>query len=99
MASGWTPISPWRLGTVQKIAIGAASASATAVGAQTRAVLIVATSDCHIRYGNGTQTAVATDTLIKAAHPPVVLAVSPSDVIAVIQDAAAGSLYITELTH
>lgn len=95
------PVAPWRLvpGTAQKVAIGAASAASSAVGAQTRAILVSATSDCHIKITNNGAPAVATDLLIKAAFPPIVLGVSPSDIVTVIQDAAAGSLYLQELTH
>lgn len=49
--------------------------------------------------GNGTQTATTSDTLIKANYPPLVFGIAPGDLVAVIQDAAGGSLYVTELTH
>lgn len=96
---GWTPISPWKLGKAQTVAIGAASASSVAVGTETRAVLISATANCHIRVGHPTQTAVAADTLILNSYPPLVFGCAPGDVVAVIQDSAAGTLYVTELTH
>jgi len=72
---------------------------ATVVGSQTRAVLISATSDCHVRIGPATETALATDTLIRSAYPPLVFGCSAGDTVAVIQDAAGGTLYVTELSH
>ncbi len=97
MAS-WTPISPWRLGATQTVAIGGAHAESSAVGAQTRAVLISATSDCHIVIG-ANPTATTSTTLIRSAYPPLVFAATPGDKVSVIQDSAGGTLYVTELTH
>ncbi len=98
--SGWTPIAPWKLGTSQDIVTGAASVSlATPVGAQTRALLITATASCRIRIGQPTQTAVATDTLIIGNAKGVILGCSPGDIVAAIQEAAAGKCNVTELTH
>jgi len=99
--AGAMPISPWRLITPAVTAsVGAASQSTAAAPNGVHAVLIVATGDCHIRIGNPAQTAVNTDTLIRSAYPPLVFAVSPGDVVAVIQDAAAtGTLFATWLTH
>ena len=94
----WYPISPWKLGAVQKLSIGAAPTQATAFNGQTKALLLVATADCHVRTG-GNPTAVATDTLIKAAHPPIVIGIGVGDLISVIQDSTTGSLYVTELSH
>jgi len=98
---GWMPVSPWRLraGTAQKVTIGAASNSSTAITADTHAILLSVTSDCHIRIANASATAVATDLLVKAAWPPIVLGVSPGDVVANIQDAAGGFMYLQELSH
>lgn len=97
----WMPVSPWKLipGTAQKVAIGAASTSSTAIGANTHAVLVTVTSDCHIRIAPNSATAVAADMLIKAAWPPIVLGVTPGDVVANIQDAAGGFLFLQELSH
>lgn len=98
---GATPISPWRLITPAVTAtIGAASVSTTAAPQGVHAVMLEATGDCHVRIGPPTQTAVATDTLIRSAYPPLIFGISPTEVIAVIQDAAAtGTLYATWLTH
>ncbi len=100
MSKGYT-VAPWRLvlGTGQNVAVGASSVQSTAVGAQTRAVLISTTGNCHIRIGQS-PTAVATDTLIKATDPPIVLACGTADKVAVIQDGAStGNCNITELTQ
>lgn len=98
MAS-WTPISPWRLGACQTVAIGGSHAeTGTAFNAQTRAVLIAATSDCHIVIGTS-PVATSSGTLIRSAYPPLVFACGPTDKVSVIQDSAGGTLYVTELTH
>lgn len=102
--SGWLPVSPWKLvrGSAQTVAIGATSLGSVAVGSQTRAILIYASSSCHIRItpqASGSDPAVATDTFIPGAASPLVLGCSPGDIVKVIQDSAAGTLYITELTH
>ncbi len=95
---GWTPVSPWKLGAAQTVAIGASSVDSSAVGSETRALLISATSDCHIVI-NGNPTATATSTLIRSAYPPLVFGCGPGDKVAVIQDSASGTLYVTELSH
>jgi len=95
-------IAPWRLvpGTAQKVAYTATAGTSAAVGPQCRAVLVAVTSDAHIRVGPpGLAAAVATDMLIKAAWPPMVLGIAAGEEISVVQDAAAGSLYLQELTH
>lgn len=61
--------------------------------------MISATADCHVRIGTPTQTAVSTDTLIRAAYPPLIFTCQPTEVIAVIQDATTGVLYVTPLDH
>jgi hypothetical protein len=98
----WTTISPWRpvAGTGQNIAIGATStASTNAVGPNTQAVFVSATGNCHLRIAPN-PTAVATDMLIKATDPPIVLKVAPGDKIAVIQDGSStGNCNMIEATH
>jgi len=98
---GWNLIAPWKLqvGKAQVVAVGAAHAESTALGAYTNAVLLSSTTNCHVRIGRPGLAAVATDTLIKASDPPIVLGCAPGDEVSVIQDAAAGNLSITELTH
>ena len=98
---GWTPVSPWKIvpGTTQAIAYTATSASSTAVGSQTRAVLIYASSTCHFRYGNGAQTAVPTDFPLPGGGSPAVIGCSPGDIFAAIRDTADGVFWLCELTH
>lgn len=98
MAS-WTPISPWKLGACQTVAIGGAHAeTATPFNGQTRALLIEATADCHIVIGPS-PVATSSSTLIRSAYPPLVFGCSSGDKVSVIQDSAGGTLYVTELTH
>lgn len=96
---GWMPLSPWKLGAAQKITTSGTSAqNSPAFGSNTRALLLSCTADCHVRTGQN-PTAVSTDTLVKAAWPPIVIGIGQNDLIAVIQDASGGSLYVTELSH
>jgi|SRR6185312_7586787 len=96
----WLPIAPWRpvAGSGQKVAFTGVSAQSAAVGAQTHAVLLAATSDCHVEFGSN-PTATATSCFIKGGTAPIPLAIGPSNKIAVVQDTAAGNLFITELSH
>lgn len=79
-----------RPGTTQQVAIGATAVSATA-GSQV--VRLLATSDCHVAIG-ATPAATATD-LFLPADTPEYFACETTDLVSVIQDTAAGSLYIT----
>ncbi|MBR8343072.1 hypothetical protein KDX40_04880 [Burkholderia ambifaria] len=105
--AGWTPISPWRplAGKGQGITIGAASLSSTPFGDNVQAVQISAIGgNCHVAvapYVVGTSPiATATDMLVKASDPPLVIRVAPGEAIAVIQDGTStGTLYIAEVTH
>jgi hypothetical protein len=97
----WVPISPVRpiAGTGQNITVGAASAaSANPFGSATFAVYVSSTTNCHIRIGQ-TPVAVATDMLVKASDPPLLLKVAPGEKIAAIQDTAGGTLNVIEVTH
>lgn len=96
----WVPISPVRpiAGTGQNITVGAASAASTAFGANTFAVYVSSTTNCHIRLGQ-VPVAVATDMLVKASDPPLLLKTAPGEKLAVIQDTAAGTLNVIEVTH
>lgn len=92
-------VAPRRLipGTAQKITTGAASATSTAFKSTTKGILVAVTADAHIRIDAAGSAAVATDMLIKAAWPPIVIGVGGAEKLSVIQDAAAGSLYLQEL--
>lgn len=83
-----TPIKP---GTALKVAIGAASVQSAATGATT--IMLVATSACHVVIGKN-PTATANDTLIPA-NTPVLFECANTDLVAVIQDSASGSLFVT----
>jgi hypothetical protein len=50
-----------RLGAVQKVDFSAASAASSAFAAQTYAIRVVATTDCHIKIGDGAVTASASE--------------------------------------
>jgi len=99
--SHWTPVAPWKFieGTAQKITTSGVSASSTAVGSETRAIMVVVTTDSHIRITTAGSAATTSDMLVKSAWPPIVLGCSPGSIVSVIEDASAGSLYMQELTH
>lgn len=84
----------------QNITIGATSVASAAFEASTQYIQISAIGgNCHVRLG-GAPTAVATDMLVKATDPPMLLRVGNSEKIAVIQDGAStGTLNIIEVTH
>ena len=86
----------YRLGAAQTVAVGATSAASTAFGAGTFAIRVASTSACRIVI-NGNPTAAATDAYLPANWVSE-LTVSPGEKIAVIQDTAAGSLSVTELS-
>lgn len=94
-------VAPWRLipGKAQKLTTSAASATSTAFDPTTRAILVAVTQDAHIRIDAAGSPAVATDMLIKAAWPPVVIGVGGAEKLSVIEDTTGGALYLQELTH
>lgn len=97
----WTVISPPRpiAGAGQNLAIGSASVASTAFLNGVQMILVSATGNCHIAIG-AAPTAVATDLLLKATDPPLLLKVAPGDKIAVIQDGTAtGNLNVVQATH
>ena len=85
-----------RPGAAQEVAIGAASATSAAFGAQTYQVRLAATSACRIRIGDGTPTALATDSYLPADRPEY-FTCTPGQKIAVVQEAAIGKLSVTEV--
>lgn len=89
----------WRFiaGSGQKIATGAASVDSAAVGGSTYAVLLSCTADCHIEIGVA-PVATANSPMLKALHPGLVIGISPGEKVAVLEDAAAGSLSMVEMT-
>ena len=89
-------IGTGRLGASQDVAFGSSSAASAAFGAQTCKVRLVATADCRIRIGDGTPTAVATDTYLPALAAEY-FTVTPGQKVAAIQVASAGTLNVTEV--
>lgn len=88
--------SSGRYGATQELTTGAASVASAAFAVQTYQIRVACTSACRIRIGDGTPTAVATDTLLPANWVDVIT-VSPGQKIAAIQDVAGGKLTVTEL--
>lgn len=87
-----------RLGAAQNVAIGAASAASSAFGSQTRQIRVATTGACHFRVGDGTPTAVATDSLLPTGVVDYIT-VGPGQKLAVIQDGAStGNINITEMS-
>jgi hypothetical protein len=99
---GWTPIAPWRpiAGAGQNLTIGAASVATTAIANNAQAVQLSAIGgNCHVAIDK-TPTALATDMLIKASDPPLVVRIGTGDEIACIQDASStGTLNVIPVTH
>jgi hypothetical protein len=90
-----------RLGAAQTVVISTASAASTVFDTQTRQIRVVcqltAGTDVHIRIGDGTPTAVLTDSLLPV-NLTEYFTVTPGQKIAVIGGAAAaGTLYVTEM--
>jgi hypothetical protein len=78
----------------QKITISGTSAASTAFGSQTYQIRVAADTVCNIRIGDGTPTAVASDSLLPANWPEY-FTVTPGQAIAVI--GTTGNLYVTEI--
>jgi hypothetical protein len=100
--------------TNQSVAIGAGSVACTAFSTnaqnrvgisvapnQTTHIRVVATVNCWISFGNPPTAALARDpaSMYLPAGLPEYFWVSPGSQIAVIQDSAGGSLYISELAN
>lgn len=74
-----------------------ASTQSVAFNAQTTVVRVVATTNCHIRFGaNPTAT---TSNVYLPAGVVEYFRVTPGDKVAAIKNATAGSLYVTEMTQ
>lgn len=82
--------------TNQTVAVGAASAAVTnPFGAYTTVVRLCSTTACHIALGaNPTATA---SSIYLPANVPWFIEVAPGQKVAVIQNAAAGTLFVTEM--
>ena len=93
-----------RWGTTHKVAYTSASAAlATAFGAQTKQIRLAPTSACHVKIGDGAQTATSSDPLLYPVDSQIVT-VTPGQLLAVISasggslTSANGILLITEIT-
>lgn len=80
-------------GTSQKVAFTGVDAAATATGANTEIVMVVATSACHINFG----AAATANSMYIPPNYPIWLQVPGGTIIHVIQDAAGGNLNIVEV--
>lgn len=84
--------------TTQTVTVGAASAATTnAVGSNIHAVRLISTTACHIKIEQA-PTATTSDFLM-AANREEYFTIHPGEKVAVIQNAAGGTLYVTELTQ
>lgn len=97
MASFYPKFPASRLGAAQNITTSTTSAASTAFGAETYQVLLVADVASYVRIGDGTPTAVTTDTLLPA-HWPVVFTCTPGQKVAVLAVTGTGNLSVTELS-
>jgi len=70
-------------------------ASTNAVGAQTKRVRLVATTDCHIAFGVS-PTATTSDMYL-AADREEIFKIKPGQKVAAIRNTADGTLYVTEM--
>ncbi len=89
-------VTSFRQGASQNVALTTTSAASTAFGAQTYEVLLVATAASNVRVGDGTPTAVATDTLLPA-NVPMIFVCTPGQKASGIT-ASTGTLSVTELS-
>jgi hypothetical protein len=86
-----TPLPAILPGTAITVVVGAASVQSAAINSTI--VRVLATADCHIVFG-GSPTATANDTLLPANQPEYFV-FTPGQCIAVVQDSAPGTLFIT----
>lgn len=82
------------------VTVGAASAQSAVFGSQTNEIRVVSTTDCHINIG-ASPTAAATDNngFFLPANVVEYFHVNPGQRLAVIQDAAGGTLSVAEMTR
>ena len=85
-----------RLGAAQNISTSTTSAASAAFGEQTYKIRICADVDTRYRVGDGTPTAVATDTFLPAKWVEHVT-VTPGQKIAAILASGTGNLSVTEV--
>ena len=88
----------WRPGASHDVAIGAASVQSAAIGGTITRVRLVATSACYVAFGSS-PTATKPGSVRLASNFPEMFLVRPGEKVAVIEDSAAGTLTITEMTR
>src|SRR5512146_939739 len=97
MANFYSKATASRLGAAQNISTSTTSAPSSAVGTQTYEVLLVADVATRVRIGDGTPTAVTTDTLLPA-NWPMIFVCTPGQKVAAILGTGTGNLSVTELS-
>lgn len=92
-----------RLGTTQTISYDSSVSASNAFGSQTYQIRVVSNSACHIKIGDGSQTATTSDPFLPAEFPEY-FTVTPGQKIAAIKaataglvTATAGTLWVTEM--
>jgi hypothetical protein len=83
----------FRLIAAQNLSSTTSSSATAAFGAQTTRIRVVAAAAVNVRVGDGTPTAVATDTLLVANYPEY-FTVTPGQRLAAL---GAGTVNVTEL--
>lgn len=83
--------------TTQVVTVGAASAKTTnPVGAHTMVVRLVADTDCHVTFGPTGDAATTSDMFLPTDQPEL-FQIGAGEYVHVIQNAAGGNLYVTEM--
>jgi hypothetical protein len=81
------------VGTCSKVSVSGSSAQSGAITASV--VRVIATTDCHIKFGSNPTAAADGTSLFLPAYAAEYFQFGSGDKIAVIQDAASGNLFIT----
>ena len=91
-------MDPLKIITNETVSVTGTSAAVTnAFGAGTTIIRLVSTTDCYLKFG-ATPTAVATDMLLPA-NVVEYFGATPGVKVAAIQRAAAGTLFVTEMSR
>lgn len=97
MAQFYQKVQSSRLGAAQNVSTSTTSAASSAFGSETYQVLLVADVATRVRIGDGTPTAVTTDTLLPA-NTQMYCTVTPGQKAAAILGTGTGNLSVTELS-
>lgn len=76
---------------------GTAGELAAAIGAGVKTVRLMATTLCHVKFGNTGMSAATTSDMPLPPNLPEYFNIEGGEQISVIQNAAGGNLYITEM--